>query len=398
MKERPMTRPALLWSCCGAVCLSLMAGCVSDQASATRPAWWVSHASEDESKHFARQADKKPTAKLQLAYGKMQEELGNHVDARKSYQSVLGEDPRSVDATLGLARIDQLAGRSADAEQGFQKALRLRPDSPVTHDAMGQYLAAQKRFPEAIHHLNTAMVKAPDEASYRYHLGVAMVRSGDIAGGLPHLERTVGAAEAQYNVGYILYEKGDMAGAEKHFLAASMKEPGLEVAQQMLDEIRHVQGRENVFPTAATDRPRLERTLPVPSGADPSLAKHRADPPQRATFASESAPSSAASEPEAWNGGASSSNVTMASGLQSQPSEPPAWPGRAASSQAMPAENVPFGHTNPGAPSVAPQGFGASTEPKPTPRNGAVEFSLGVLSIRRPDRRTLGQSQQVHFV
>ena len=58
----------------------------------------------------------------------------------------------------------------------------------------------------------------------------SLASSGDVNRALPLFAQTVGEAEAHYNVGYILYEKGDATGAERQFLAAVLKKPGLESA------------------------------------------------------------------------------------------------------------------------------------------------------------------------
>lgn len=175
--------------------------------------------------------------RLPLAYAKMQEQLGNLIEARKNYEHVMTEDPKSADAILGLARVDQLSGRTAEAERGFQRALALRPSDPHVLDSVGQFYVAQQRWGEAIQMLNTAMLRDPGERLYQYHLAVALATSGDINGSLPHFESSVGAAEAHYNVGYILMDQGRLNEAEQQFRVALSKKPTLQEAQIMLAEV-----------------------------------------------------------------------------------------------------------------------------------------------------------------
>lgn len=179
---------------------------------------------------------KHPT-KVYLKYAEWQEEIGKLVEARKSYELVLGQNPKSVDAILGLARLDHLAGRVSQAEQGYLKAVRLKPNDPGVLDALGEFYVAEERWDQAIDVLNSAVLLSPDHSGYRYHLAVALAESGDVEGAIPHFARTVGEAEAHYNVGYILYEQGHKAAAKQQFQQALLKNPQLAQAQAMLDEL-----------------------------------------------------------------------------------------------------------------------------------------------------------------
>lgn len=180
----------------------------------------------------------KNPGKLHLAYARWQEQLGNLVEARESYELALGDDPRSVDAVLGLARLDQLNGRPHLAEQRYLRALRLKPNDANVLDATGQFYAQQGKWDRSIDLLQQSVIASPNESTHRYNLAVALARSGRFDEALPHFSRTVGEAEAHYNVGYILYEQGDLARAEREFLQAVLKRPKLGEAQQMLEEVR----------------------------------------------------------------------------------------------------------------------------------------------------------------
>jgi Tfp pilus assembly protein PilF len=194
----------------------------------------------------------KNPGKLHLAYARWQEQLGNIVEARESYELALGDDPKSIDAVLGLARLDQLNGRTAEAEQRYLKVLKLKPNDPNVLDAVGQFYASQERWNEAIGMLKQAMLIAPQATTYRYDLAVVLARSGRITESLPHFSRTVGDAEAHYNIGYILYEQGDLGSAERQFQQALLARPNLAEAQRMYDVVRRDQAQRQMF---ADNRP-----------------------------------------------------------------------------------------------------------------------------------------------
>jgi tetratricopeptide (TPR) repeat protein len=175
---------------------------------------------------------------LHLKYAQWRENAGDLVEARQSYQDALKQNPKSLEAKLGLARLDQLAGRTAEAEKGFQSALNSRSGDPQAKNALGQFYALQKEWSKAIPLLEDAADAAPHEPSYRYHLAVAMAQSGDIDGAFPQFQQVVGEAEAHYNIGYLLHEKGHPELARPRFQKALAVNPKLIQAQVMLDQMQ----------------------------------------------------------------------------------------------------------------------------------------------------------------
>jgi len=236
---------------------SLLTGCA---ASGSR---WPSLAKRSDA---PRRKLKEPS-KLDLAYAKWQEQLGNMTEARERYQRVLHDEPQSVDALLGLARMDQLAGRMTEAEQGYRKALKYSPNDPLAMDALGQFYAAQEKWPQAIDVLKQALQTAPNDATIRFHLAVATAKSGDLVTAKPHFVNSVGEAEAEYNLGLILHDQGKLELAEQHFIQAVVKKPTLEQAQYWLNEIRIEKETKNLLAgTSSQPRPQME----APAGAMPS--------------------------------------------------------------------------------------------------------------------------------
>ncbi len=178
-------------------------------------------------------------ANLHLKYAQWRENVGDLADARQSYQFALKENPKSMDAKLGLARLDQASGRTEEAEREFQAVLSSHPGNPQAKNALGQFYASQKQWGKAVPLLAEAADEAPAESIYRYHLAVAMAQSGDVDGAFPHFRLALGEAEAHYNIGYLLYERGYQDLAKQRFLKALELNPKLAQAQAMLDEMAH---------------------------------------------------------------------------------------------------------------------------------------------------------------
>jgi tetratricopeptide (TPR) repeat protein len=186
-------------------------------------------------------ADYKPGPELQLALAKYQEQHGTPEGARKSYEQLLAADAKSIDAMVGLARLDQVGGRTADAEAGFQKAVRTDLQSGRALDALGVFYIDQKRLSEAVATLQRALAASPSDKTIRFHYGVALAKSGQADQATPYLVEAVGAAAAHYNLGLILHERGELAASEEQFLAAILGNPRLVQAQYWLNEVRREQ-------------------------------------------------------------------------------------------------------------------------------------------------------------
>ncbi|MEZ5943888.1 MAG: tetratricopeptide repeat protein [Planctomycetaceae bacterium] len=208
--------------------------------------------------------DPKNPGQLHLAYAHWMEESGNVDEARKHYTAVRSDEPKNIDAILGLARIDLVSGKHVEAEQGFQRALKLDPESALAHHGLARCYAVQRRWTEAVTELNTAVLADPTNNNYRYDLAIAMAHAGDIDGALPHFVRVVGDAKAHYNVGLILKDEGQTAAAKKHLSLALTKDPELEEAEHWL---RRIQAAEPY----ATRSPEHSLSQQPASNADISL-------------------------------------------------------------------------------------------------------------------------------
>lgn len=192
-------------------------------------------------------ADRKPGAKLYIAYGKVEEARGNLPKAEEAFNKALTIEPQSVDAMLGIARVNQLAGRDTAAEQGFLKAEKLNPQSPEVAVAVGQYYADLGRWDEAIARHHKAIQLAPMEKNYRYGMARVLTKAGQIDEALTNFEQTVGIAAAHYNIGVILQEQGQLEQSEQHLLKATIHGPEMKQAHEWLDVVRREQARKRTI-------------------------------------------------------------------------------------------------------------------------------------------------------
>jgi tetratricopeptide (TPR) repeat protein len=244
----------------------------------------------------------KDPASLHLAYGRFEEQVGQSAEARKSYEKALAENPHTVEAVLGLARLDQLADKPKEAEAGFQRALRIKPNDPAVMAACGQFYASQKRYPEAFRLLNSAIAAAPNVAIYKHQLAVAETRSGDINAGLAVFSQLVGPDKAHYNVAYLLSQEGRTDAAAQECRAALAINPKFEPARTMLDQM---QGRQLAGDPRGMNRP-MPAGQPRPATAAPTGDGFA--PTAAGSFNT----SRAANAQASWQPGSANSNVGTA--------------------------------------------------------------------------------------
>ena len=172
--------------------------------------------------------------RVKLGYALLMEDSGQLPEARGQYQSVLEDDPKNVDAIIGLARVEAASGDAEKAEKLYREGLKLRPQSAPARFFFGQFLSQQQRWNEAAEQYHAATLAQPHETRYRHALAVSLARQGDIDTALSHFIRTVGNAEAHYNVALILHEQGLVDDAAEQLRIAVAKKPSLTAAQDWL--------------------------------------------------------------------------------------------------------------------------------------------------------------------
>lgn len=216
-----------------------------------------------------------------LAYGRWQEQQKQLPQARESFEKALRHDPRSVEALLGLSRLDRLAGRNQEAERHLAQAEKLRPGNALIAAAWGEHYAAVGRWNEAINRYRMAVEQAPDETLYRHQLAVVLTRSGAVQEGLDMFASIIHPAEAHYNVAYLLHSQGKLLEAEAQYQRALALNPQLVVAQNMLTKIRKERGvpetqlAKQTTPTDGPARPQVSVASPSASST-PTTASHNA--------------------------------------------------------------------------------------------------------------------------
>jgi Flp pilus assembly protein TadD len=109
-----------------------------------------------------------------------------HVKAKRfkqaveQYQVLLQNDPKNIRALNNLAWIYQQE-KDARALSMAEQAYQLKPEHPEILHTLGWIFVEHGKTSRGLELLQTAAAKAPASTEIRYHLAVALAKSGDKA-------------------------------------------------------------------------------------------------------------------------------------------------------------------------------------------------------------------------
>jgi putative PEP-CTERM system TPR-repeat lipoprotein len=148
---------------------------------------------DDARKEFDTLAAKqtKPVAALTMS-GIILQGQGQVALARKRFEDALAIDPRAPVAANNLAWIQTESGENLDiALQLAQSAFAVSPETPEITDTLGWIFYKKNRPQDAILQFEKSVAKAPANATFHYHLGLAYLQAGDKNRGRASLQKAM---------------------------------------------------------------------------------------------------------------------------------------------------------------------------------------------------------------
>jgi tetratricopeptide (TPR) repeat protein len=158
--------------------------------------------------------------------------MGRTEEAVRQYGNVIERDDGISVAWSGLGLAHEAAGRTAEAESSFRKALELS----LGHNkeailGLARVMARTSREEQAVDLLERVAKSSPGAADVRdelaqahYHLGVLRLKQERPEEFLAEMRRTAELdpqhGPAQYNLAVAALERGDLAQARDHARAA----------------------------------------------------------------------------------------------------------------------------------------------------------------------------------
>lgn len=213
----------------------------------------------------------KPSPDLYVAAARLSEQSGKTTEAEDLYQRALRVDSRHADALVGYARLKDRQGRKADAIRLYQRAAKAHPENASIFNDLGLCLAKQRKFDDSLAALGQAIDLDPKKWLYRNNMAMVLVETGKIDAAVAQLMTVQEEAVAHYNVAYILQKKGDSQAAARHFALALQKNPSLEEARVWLAKLGHQPASiGDPAPRIASQRPPDPMFRAAPSDASPA--------------------------------------------------------------------------------------------------------------------------------
>jgi adenylate cyclase len=127
--------------------------------------------------------------------------VANRQEAQRFFERALDVDPRTIDATIGLARIlvanvadgwsSSVQQDQAQAEQFLLESLERDANSSMAHFVMGVLRRTQNRLTESKTELETAIRLDRNDPPTYQQLGFTLMLMGQPEAGIPHIERAI---------------------------------------------------------------------------------------------------------------------------------------------------------------------------------------------------------------
>jgi len=151
-------------------------------------------------------------------------ERGLFADAEKDLKAALKLAPESPDAHAALGIVYDVQLRP-DAEAEHREAVRLAPKNPAYLNNLGFSLFLRQRFKDAITSYESAARLAPLSPRVRTNLGFAYAATGDLRRAAREFQMGGTEAEAKNNLGFAYERRGDMANAFELYVEALRLDP-----------------------------------------------------------------------------------------------------------------------------------------------------------------------------
>jgi tetratricopeptide (TPR) repeat protein len=156
-------------------------------------------------------------------------QLGRTQEAKEHYEQALRIKPDFADAYNNLGTALYQTGQFEEAIKQYQQALQLKPDYADAYNNLGTALRQTGKFEEAIEQYQQALRLTPDYAAAHCNLGNVLLQEGKISDAIGHYEQALRSkpdyADAHYNLANVLLQEGKISDAIGHYEQALRSKP-----------------------------------------------------------------------------------------------------------------------------------------------------------------------------
>jgi tetratricopeptide (TPR) repeat protein len=131
-----------------------------------------------------------------LNHAMILEEEGKKQEAMDTYNKVLGIEPDNTLALNNLAFLNAEMGKNLDQALTFaQRAKQRVPDNPDISDTLGYVYYQRNLNTEALRIFRQLVQEQPQNATFRLHLAMALLKQGDKQGARDQAEKAMRNAQ-----------------------------------------------------------------------------------------------------------------------------------------------------------------------------------------------------------
>lgn len=131
--------------------------------------------------------------------------------SRAAFEQALRIDPNYAEAHANLGYVLEASGNVSTAETHYRAAILNKPDYRLAHFHLGRVLTNSRRYAEAIAHFERALTPVDGSTpGYRYALGAAFARSGNVPRARGILEQARDEAAARGQAGLVASIEKDL--------------------------------------------------------------------------------------------------------------------------------------------------------------------------------------------
>ena len=163
---------------------------------------------------------------------------GRMAEAQESYERALRIEPTDAAAHYNLANLRALQGDLDRAARHYQEAVRISPDFAEAHNNLGNVLLSRGEVGDALLQFRKALEISPNRSEFHYNLAVALARTGDMEEVSVHLQRALKLQpdfpEAHHRLGLVLAAQGQLDKAVDQFRLALRLKPEFAEAHESL--------------------------------------------------------------------------------------------------------------------------------------------------------------------
>ncbi|MBI2359205.1 MAG: tetratricopeptide repeat protein [Deltaproteobacteria bacterium] len=179
-----------------------------------------------------------PSAAAYSNLGNALVKQGRTAEAQQSYERALQIEPTDAAAHYNLANLRASQGDSDRAAHHYRQAIRSSPDFAEAYNNFGNVLLSRDELGDAAVQFRKALEISPNRSEFHFGLATALARKGDLAEAMAHLQRALEVQpdfpEAHLRLGLVMAAQGQLDKAVDQFRSALRIRPEFAEAHESL--------------------------------------------------------------------------------------------------------------------------------------------------------------------